>query len=41
MAPATKEAQRAELAHGDTLLDPAHWDDEFFDAIVADLEGAS
>ncbi len=24
-----------DIAHGDTLLDPAHWDDEPFDAIVS------
>ena len=27
--------ERFDLAHGDTLLDPAHWDDEPFEAIVS------
>jgi type I restriction enzyme M protein len=27
--------EQFDLAHGDTLLDPAHWDDEPFEAIVS------
>ncbi|MDQ4145189.1 MAG: type I restriction-modification system subunit M [Actinomycetota bacterium] len=27
--------EKFDLAHGDTLLDPAHWDDEPFEAIVS------
>jgi len=27
--------ERFDIAHGDTLLDPKHWDDEPFDAIVS------
>ncbi|MET3963065.1 type I restriction enzyme M protein [Marmoricola sp. OAE513] len=27
--------EKFEIAHGDTLLDPAHWDDEPFEAIVS------
>ncbi len=27
--------EKFDIAHGDTLLDPAHWDDEPFDAIVS------
>ena len=27
--------EKFNIAHGDTLLDPAHWDDEPFDAIVS------
>ncbi|MBP2458920.1 type I restriction-modification system subunit M [Clavibacter michiganensis] len=27
--------EKFNLAHGDTLIDPAHWDDEPFDAIVS------
>lgn len=27
--------ERFDIAHGDTLLDPAHWDDEPFEAIVS------
>ena len=27
--------EKFEIAHGDTLIDPAHWDDEPFEAIVS------
>ena len=27
--------EKFDIAHGDTLIDPAHWDDEPFDAIVS------
>ncbi|MEI2642593.1 MAG: N-6 DNA methylase [Candidatus Nanopelagicales bacterium] len=27
--------EKFDIAHGDTLLDPAHWDDEPFEAIVS------
>ena len=27
--------EKFDIAHGDTLMDPAHWDDEPFDAIVS------
>lgn len=27
--------EKFNIAHGDTLLDPAHWDDEPFEAIVS------
>ena len=27
--------EKFDIAHGDTLTDPAHWDDEPFDAIVS------
>jgi type I restriction system adenine methylase HsdM len=27
--------ERFDIAHGDTLIDPAHWDDEPFEAIVS------
>ena len=27
--------EQFDIAHGDTLLDPAHWDDEPFEAIVS------
>ena len=27
--------EKFDIAHGDTLIDPAHWDDEPFEAIVS------
>jgi type I restriction enzyme M protein len=27
--------EKFDIAHGDTLTDPAHWDDEPFEAIVS------
>jgi len=27
--------EKFDIAHGDTLTDPKHWDDEPFDAIVS------
>lgn len=33
--------EQFDVAHGDTFTDPKHFDDEPFDAIVADLEGVN